>query len=209
MDLPYIHSHYGAGPQTTYHVQDQAAPGVDTHSTFFADIITQARIWLQTVRRTLYVQVLDKWNVPTNNPISVNQAFLLATRHRGLALRWQDIGVLVEGARADMVIFNGDSLGLLGWVDPVAAAVLHSHVGDIEHVLVKGRFVKRDGKLAVENYAGIQQRFLKSARRLQQLWKETPYLVLKGAFTDISDYENVEEADTLRGDGTGYGTNAL
>jgi cytosine/adenosine deaminase-related metal-dependent hydrolase len=72
-----------------------------------------------------------------------------------------------------MVIFNGDSPGLLGWVDPVAAVALHSHVGDIEHVLVEGRFVKRDGKLAVENYAGIQQRFLKSARRLQQLWKET------------------------------------
>lgn len=87
--------------------------------------------------------------------------------------------------------------------------MLHSHVGDIEHVLVGGRFVKRDGKLAVENYAGIQQRFLKSARRLQQLWKETPYPVLKGAFNDIADYEDVEEVDTLKGDGTGYGTAAL
>ncbi|KAL5317073.1 hypothetical protein ACEPPN_016127 [Leptodophora sp. 'Broadleaf-Isolate-01'] len=186
---------------------NQAALGVDTHSTFSADIITQARIWLQTVRRTLYVQVLDQWNVPTNNPMSVNQAFLLATRHGGLALRRQDIGVLVEGAKADMVIFNGDSPGLLGWVDPVAAVILHSNVGDIEHVLVDGKFVKRDGKLAVENYAGIQQRFLESARRLQQLWKETPYPTLEGTFNDIADYEPVKEVDTLRGDGTGYGTN--
>lgn len=111
---PESESHYGVGPQTTYHIQDQAALGLDTHSTFSADIITQARIWLQAVRRTLYVQVLDKWNVPTNNPMSVNQAFLLATRHGGLALRRQDIGVLVEGAKADIVIFNGDSPGLLG-----------------------------------------------------------------------------------------------
>lgn len=139
--------------------------------------------------------------------MSVNQAFLLATRHGGLALRRQDIGVLVEGAKADMVIFNGDSPGLLGWVDPVAAVILHSNVGDIEHVLVDGKFVKRDGKLAVENYAGIQQRFLESARRLQQLWKETPYPTLEGTFNDIADYEPVKEVDTLRGDGTGYGTN--
>ncbi|KAL5585715.1 hypothetical protein FOVSG1_013407 [Fusarium oxysporum f. sp. vasinfectum] len=141
--------------------------------------------------------------------MSVNQAILLATRHGGLALRRQDIGILTEGAKADVVIFNGDSPGLLGWVDPVAAVMLHSHVGDIEHVLVEGKFVKRDGKLAAEIYAGIQQRFLKSARRLQKLWKETPYPVVKGAFNEISDYEDVKEVDTLRGDGTGYGTNAL
>ncbi|PVH68734.1 amidohydrolase [Cadophora sp. DSE1049] len=204
---PESESQFGIGPPTTYHIQDQAALGVDTHFAFSADIITQARIWLQTVRRTLYAQVLDKWNVPTNNPMSVNQAFLLATRHGGLALRRQDIGILAEGAKADVVVFSGDSPSLLGWVDPVAAVVLHSHVGDIEHVLVEGRFVKRGGKLAVENYAGIQQRFLKSARRLQQLWKEMPYPSLEGAFNDIADYELVKELDTLRGDGTGYGAN--
>lgn len=206
---PESESSFGAGPQTTVHIQDQLALGIDTHSIFSADIITQARIWLQTVRRTLYAQVLDKWNVPTNNPMSVNQAFLLATRHGGLALRRQDIGILAEGAKADIVVFSGDSPGLLGWVDPVAAVILHSHVGDIEHVLVEGRFVKRDGKLVIENYAGIQQRFLKSARRLQQLWKETPYPVLKGAYSDIADFEDTKEADTLRGDGTGYSTSSL
>ncbi|PVH75081.1 Metallo-dependent hydrolase [Cadophora sp. DSE1049] len=206
---PESESNLGAGPQTTFHIQDQLALGIDTHSIFSADIITQARIWLQTVRRTLYAQVLDKWNVPTNNPMSVNQAFLLATRHGGLALRRQDIGILTKGAKADIVVFSGDSPGLLGWVDPVAAVILHSHVGDIEHVLVDGRFMKRDGKLVIENYAGIQQRFLKSARRLQQLWKETPYPVLNGAYSDIADFEDIKEADTLRGDGTGYGTSAL
>ncbi|EON98427.1 putative amidohydrolase family protein [Phaeoacremonium minimum UCRPA7] len=129
---------YGVGPVTAYHIADQGALGIDTHSTFSGDMITSARFWLQSVRQVLYEQVLDKWNVPVNNPVSANQAFLMATRHGGLALHRDDLGIIAEGAKADLVVFSTDSPGLLGWVDPVAAVILHANVGDIEHVLVGG-----------------------------------------------------------------------
>lgn len=82
-------------------------------------------------------------------------------------------------------------------------------MGDIEHVIVDGKFVKKEGKLTIEDYGCIQQRFLKSARKLQQVWKETPYQILEGAFNDLAQYEIPVQADSLRGPGTGYGVNNL
>ncbi|KAF4634394.1 hypothetical protein G7Y89_g3698 [Cudoniella acicularis] len=186
---PESESHYGHGDPNSQLIMDQASLGVDTHFTFSTDIITQARIW----------------NVGALNPMSANQAFLMATRHGGLALRRDDLGVIKEGAKADIVVFNGNTPALLGWVDPVAAVILHSSVGDIEHVIVDGKFVKRDGKLTFDDYEGIQQRFLRSARKLQQIWKDTLYPVMEGAFNNLAQYENPQEADVLRGNGTGYG----
>jgi cytosine/adenosine deaminase-related metal-dependent hydrolase len=197
---------YGHGHPQTYLSQDQAALGIDTHFTYSADIITQARLWLQSVRNILYSQVLANWNVGAHNPMSANQAFMLATRHGGLALRRPDLGIIAEGAKADLVVFSGNSPGLIGWVDPVAAVILHSNVGDIQHVLVDGKFVKRDGQLTLNNYTGIQQRFLNSARRIQEVWKGIPYPELVGQFGRFSAYQDPMQEDTLRGNGTGYGT---
>jgi cytosine/adenosine deaminase-related metal-dependent hydrolase len=70
---------------------------------------------------------------------------MLATRHGGLALRRPDLGIIAEGAKADLVVFSGNSFGLIGLADLVVVAILHSNVGDIQHVLVDGKSVKRDG----------------------------------------------------------------
>ncbi|KAJ9668844.1 hypothetical protein H2201_001090 [Coniosporium apollinis] len=204
---PESEMHYGHTHPISHLAQDQAALGVDTHFTFSADIVTQARLWLQVVRRLLYQQVLENWRIPRNNPMSVNQAFLLATRAGGLALRRPDIGVLREGAKADIVVFDGSSPNMLGWVDPVAAVVLHSNVGDVQHVMVDGQFKKRDFELTVgDDYEEVQQRFLESARRIQAIWEATPLPDLQGEFQSGSGiyYADAMTVDVVRGNGTGY-----
>jgi hypothetical protein len=60
--------------------------------------------------------------------------------------------------------------------------------------------------LTFNNYAGIQQRFLNSARRIQEVWKGIPYPELVGQFGRFSAYQDPMQEDTLRGNGTGYGT---
>ena len=179
--------------------------GVDTHFTFSTDILTQARIWLQSVRLTLYDIVLQAWNVPSNNPMSVDQAFLLATRHGALALRRQDLGIITPGAKADLLVWNGASPALLGWVDPVAAIILHASVGDIEDVLVDGQFIKRKGSLVVKDYPAVQTRFLKSATRIQEVFRNIPLPAPGQKFNNGYDIAQAPVADTLRGDGNGYG----
>lgn len=202
---PESEMHYGHDHPISHLLQDQASLGVDTHFTYSSDILTQARIWLQSARQAFYRVILQYWEVPINNPMSVNQAFLLATRSGGLALRRNDIGVLAEGAKADLIIWNGNSPSILGWDDPVAAIILHASVGDIKHVMVDGKFKKRNGRLTEKKYPAIQERFLDSARRIQKIWKETPLPVLEGQSFSGFSYADVQTADVLHGPGNGYG----
>jgi cytosine/adenosine deaminase-related metal-dependent hydrolase len=202
---PESEVHYGHDHPTSHLIQDQASLGVDTHFTFSTDILTQARIWLQHVRQTLYREVVQRQRLPANNPMSATQAFLLATRNGALALHRNDIGVLAPGAKADLLVWNGRSSSMLGWSDPVAAIMLHASIGDIKHVMVDGVLKKRDGQLVVEGYEGLQDRFLRSAEKIQKIWSETTLPVLQGVSGTGVQFERTLEADLQRGNGTGYG----
>ncbi|KAL1862723.1 hypothetical protein Daus18300_008367 [Diaporthe australafricana] len=195
--------HYGHLHPTSHLILDQASLGVDTHFTFSSDILTQARLWLQSARYRVYQNTLDRWEIPRRNPFSVNQAFLLATRNGGLALGRSDLGIIAPGARADVVV----SPAMLGWADPVAAVILHASVGDIEHVLVGGEFKKRDRKLVVDGYADLQERFQASAGRIQAALREIPFPSLEGSFMTGSPFGDVLQLDVQRGEGTGDSTN--
>ncbi|RKL26265.1 hypothetical protein BFJ72_g13838 [Fusarium proliferatum] len=156
---PESEMHYGHTHPHSYYIQDQAALGVDTHFTYSTDILTQARIWLQSVRYFFF-----------------DKAFSLATRAGGLALRRSELGVIREGAKADLIVWNAaESPSLLGWTDPIAAIMLHASIGDILHVMVNGDFVKRDGKLAIAHYSTIRRRFLDSARRIKSVYRDFNY----------------------------------
>lgn len=186
---------------------DQAALGVDTHFCFSPDILTQARLWLQSTRYRVYQNTIDRWQLPAINPFSVNQAFLLATRNGGLALGRKDLGVIAPGAKADIIVWEGGSPSRLGWADPIAAVILHASVGDIRHVLVDGEFKKHDGRLVIKGYAEVKSRFLESARRIQAALKAIPLPSRDGSFLTGYPYGYVPQLDAQRGQGTGYGPN--
>ncbi|KAI1110414.1 amidohydrolase [Nemania sp. NC0429] len=204
---PESEMHYGHGHTYSHRAHSQAALGVDTQFTFSTDILTQARLWLQRTRSRLFDETMDQWIIPATNPMSVNQAFLLATRQGALALRRPDLGAIQVGAKADLVVFDGRSPGMLGWADPVAAVILHANVGDITDVLVDGRFVKRNGKLAYAGYAELADRFLASADRVRHRHLARPPVVLAGSFfgATYAAYGSPAEVDVVRGEGTGYG----
>ena len=130
--------------------------------------------------------------------MTVEQGFLLATRQGGRALRRSDIGVLQVGAKADIVVINGDSPSMLGWSDPIAAVMLHANSSDIEHVLVEGQFRKRDFKLVnlKLSWSEVRDRFLQAARRIQpQVATPTPVPDKLWGFGEMGD---VEIATTIR-----------
>ncbi|KAH6985502.1 amidohydrolase [Ilyonectria destructans] len=196
---------FGLGRPTTNMIIDQAALGVDTHAFQSSDLVTQARVFLQTTRSAVTDQLFKKWQAPRSNPMSVVQAFLLATRNGGLALRRPDLGVLSVGAKADVVVWDGTSPSLLGWLDPVAAIILHSNVGDVEHVLVDGKFVKRDHKLVVGDYGSVKSRFLEASKRIQEEWRQIPRPELDQRTPAGAPIVDPDQVDVTAGNGTGYG----
>ncbi|OTB09659.1 hypothetical protein M426DRAFT_18289 [Hypoxylon sp. CI-4A] len=206
---PESEMHYGLSHPNAHLIQDQSSLGVDTFAAFSTDLLTQARMWLQRTRSRLFDQVLERWEIPKNSPMSVNQAFLMATRQGALALRRPDLGVIRVGAKADLVVFDGRSPGMLGWLDPVAAVIMHANVGDIEHVIVDGKFRKRDGKLTYENYDKAAERFLASVGRVQKAAVARPKPVIEGRFWGGCEYGCAVEVNATRGPGTGYGEQFL
>ena len=188
----------GHGQVTSCSVHDHASLGTDTNWNISGDVLLQARMWLQSVRKSNYQKTLDKGLAPRQNPMSVQDAFLLATRQGGRALHRDDIGVLKVGAKADIVCFNGDSPNMIGWTNAVAAVVLHANVGDIEHVLVGGQFRKQDGKLVTKTktWEEIAASFAEVARRVQGENVNPPPLPDK--FMGMMDLGDVELAKVTR-----------
>ncbi|KAJ7025129.1 hypothetical protein C8F04DRAFT_968154 [Mycena alexandri] len=205
---PESEMHYGLGHPSSYLIQDQSALGVDTHFTFSIDIIGQMRIWLQSTRLGLYQETLDRFKIPSNTPMTVRQAFLLGTRNGGLALKRPDLGVLREGAKADVLVFSTDAIGLVGWSDPVAAIVLHSNVADIEDIYVDGELIKKGGKLVVDwQGEGFGNKLRESAIKFRDALAKTNITAfevgVKGSLTD-RDFQDPFQVDVTRGDGTGF-----
>ncbi|KAK4934757.1 hypothetical protein LTR10_024061 [Elasticomyces elasticus] len=175
---PESEMHYGHGQDTSRFIHDQASLGIDTQWTFSGDILLQARLWLQYVRGHQSTEILKRGHIPNQTPMSVMDAFLLATRNGGRALHRDDIGVLKVGAKADIVCFDGRSPNMLGWTDPVAAVVLHSNIADIKHVMIGGQFRKRNGKLILKsgNWEEMSVQFTETAQRIQQAFRVPPPL---------------------------------
>ncbi|KAL5341369.1 hypothetical protein BJX70DRAFT_386680 [Aspergillus crustosus] len=194
---PESECHYGHGQTTGHEISDHAALGVDTAWTFSGDMLAQARLWLQLVRLRSYTKTLETGFLPNANPMAVEQAFLLATRQGGRALRRDDIGVLKVGAKADLVVFDGAAPNMLGWSDPIAAVILHANPGDVEHVLVDGEWKKRDFRLVnlPVPWGELRERFLEASRRIQPMLATPPPLPER--LWGVGEFGDVEKVSTI------------
>ncbi|MBD8605541.1 amidohydrolase family protein [Aeromicrobium sp. CFBP 8757] len=75
-------------------------------------------------------------------------------------------GSLTPGKDADVIVVRADSLGMAPLNNPTGALVYSGHPGLVEAVLVRGRFVKRDGVMLRTDVADIQRRADEARDRL-------------------------------------------
>lgn len=140
--------------------------------------------------------------------MSVHQAFLLGTRNGGLALRRPDLGVLREGATADVLVFNMDKISLVGWSDPVAAIVLHSTAADIEDIYVNGTLVKNGGELVVDwRGKGWKKRLEDSAKKWTKILASTNITLWQEEVTAAIGWKNFGvpfQVDVTPGSSNGF-----
>ncbi|WP_211717873.1 amidohydrolase family protein [Nocardiopsis sp. MG754419] len=87
-------------------------------------------------------------DVPPHRVPTSHDALRWATLDSAAALGLQDeIGSISPGKRADLVMFRRSDVNLVPALNPVDTIVGFAHPGNIAHVLIDGRFVKRDGRL--------------------------------------------------------------
>ncbi|KAL1795572.1 hypothetical protein ACET3X_005796 [Alternaria dauci] len=175
---PESEMQHGHGHTQQHTFLDQTSLGVDNNIFFGTSMQQQGRLWLQTVRKTMWQEAHALGRARNTTGMEVSQAFHLITRSGGLALKRPDLGVIKVGAMADLTVWSGESASLLGWTDPIAAIVLHSQGSDAQHVLVDGEWRKYDGKLLStrngQTWETVKREFLMRAKRVQALWPTLP-----------------------------------
>lgn len=112
----------------------------------------QMRTALQWARAHDHEHIhLNKITPPFKNKYNSVDAFRLGTLGGAKALNLAHlIGTVEVGKRADLLVFDTDSVNLAGAEDPITGVVFHASSEDIEMVFVDGEIVKQNKKLVRE-----------------------------------------------------------
>jgi cytosine/adenosine deaminase-related metal-dependent hydrolase len=156
-----------------------AAPslGVDLESVLAGDMMGVARIALGMQRALDNAESRRRiGTIPPTSTIPVRQALSWITiegaKMLGLDHR---IGSLAPGKQADITLIDARALHLQPLHDPAATVVMQAGRGDVEAVMIAGRFVKRGGRLQaggldekLGRLAASGSRIVEELRRRQQ-----------------------------------------
>jgi cytosine/adenosine deaminase-related metal-dependent hydrolase len=127
-----------------------AAPslGVDLESVLAGDMLGVARIALGTQRALdNAAERKTTGTMPPTSTIRVRQALEWITVEGARMLGQEGrIGSLAPGKQADIVLIDARAMHLRPVHDPVATVVMQAGRGDVEAVMIAGRFAKRDGR---------------------------------------------------------------
>lgn len=129
---------------------DICALGIDCHSNNSGDMVSQMRLALRHERAKRNEKLIAEGKFSRSLNLHVQDVFRLATIQGARAINMEeDLGSLVVGKVADLVVFDGESPSIIcaSEQDPVAAIVLHSSVRDIDMVIVDGQIRKQNNKL--------------------------------------------------------------
>jgi 5-methylthioadenosine/S-adenosylhomocysteine deaminase len=125
--------------------------GCDIVSLEAGDVLTQARIALQAQRAIDNQERIDRGEVVESLSLSARDALEMATIGGAAALGLDsEIGTLTPGKAADVIGIRTDGLNHAPVGDPVAAVLLHARASDVDTVVVGGKVVKRDGRMAAD-----------------------------------------------------------
>jgi cytosine/adenosine deaminase-related metal-dependent hydrolase len=120
----------------------------DVMSSNSGDMFSQMRIGLQFERCMRNDAFNARNQMPDRLDLTVRDALRWSTANGADAMGLEHrIGSLAPGKQADVIVVGGRRLNMVPMADPVGCLVSQANPGNVQHVLVAGRFVKRDGEL--------------------------------------------------------------
>jgi cytosine/adenosine deaminase-related metal-dependent hydrolase len=133
--------------------------GVDVESVISGDMLAVARMALAAQRAFDNAEHLPI--------IPAQEALAWATIEGARMLCMEDrIGSLAVGKQADLAIIAADALNMQPVHDAVAAVVMQASVGNIDSVMVAGRWKKRGGRLLTGDLTGKMETLRESGARI-------------------------------------------
>jgi cytosine/adenosine deaminase-related metal-dependent hydrolase len=119
----------------------------DVMSSNSGDMFSQMRIGLQFERCMRNDAFNARNRMPDPLDLSVRDALRWGTANGAHVMGVEDrIGSLTPGKQADVIVIGGRRLNMVPMADPVGCLV-QANPSNVRHVLVAGRFLKRDGEL--------------------------------------------------------------
>jgi cytosine/adenosine deaminase-related metal-dependent hydrolase len=120
----------------------------DVISSNSGDMFAQMRLGLQFARCMHNDEANARNQMPERLHLTVRDALRWATANGAHAMGLEDrVGSLSPGKQADVVVIGGRRLNMVPMTDPVGCLVAQANAANVQHVLVGGRFAKRDGEL--------------------------------------------------------------
>src|SRR5690242_4479598 len=143
----------GQGYPPTWELRKHGIPvslSMDTSVWWSADLFSAMRATLSADRSREHLEAHARKETVTNHHLRAEHVVEWATRGGAKALgKDSKIGALTPGRQADVVLLKNDaSPAMFPVLNPYGHVVFQAQRGDVHTVLVGGRVVKRDGKLA-------------------------------------------------------------
>jgi len=113
-----------------------------------------------------WASVLSKIMERNTESTTAADVFNAATLNGAKALGRDDLGRLAPGAKADIVIFSGDSMNMVPMRDPVKNIVYNAEMEDVETVIINGRTVVESGHVLGADTRELDLRLQKTGERL-------------------------------------------
>ncbi|MET9671272.1 amidohydrolase family protein [Streptomyces sp. NPDC006475] len=161
------------------------------------DLFTQMRVGLGFHRWAETEDMNLRGVNPEQVKLSAEAALEWTTTNAADAIGLADrIGMIKAGMNADVIVIGGQSTSQHPQLNPAGTVVFQTGPQDVRHVLINGRFVKRDGALvgvdlpqlltaADDSATGILQRVEKTGRQLPgtppQGWQSLPVSIIAPA----------------------------
>jgi 8-oxoguanine deaminase len=121
---------------------------------------------LAEVRMAMLLQRVAHGPVKGPAAMSAREALEIATLGGAKVLHRDDIGAIAVGMAADIVTVPLGEVGLAGALHDPLAALLFCQVPRVQHTIVNGRVVVRDGRLTTLDLPVIVERHNRLAREL-------------------------------------------
>lgn len=150
--------------------------GADVEPMVPGDMFNCMRITLQHERHRSMIEALaSTGSRPQTIPVTCRQALEWATingaKMVGLDHR---IGSLAPGKQADILVLRAGDLNIAPARDPIAAAVMHGSITNVDTVLIAGRVMKRNGRLLYPRVEERQQALAASGERILAEFERLP-----------------------------------